>query len=156
MFFTKIAKIALWVFIVFGAIGSVVMAVQLTNAATMNGRIDGPNYWWVAPLGWVTTLVSASAVGTIVEISEHTSQTHELLWKMVYENKNSGLFVTNNPSAPMTASPSAPRTNNAGSVSKLSAIASGETPREDFWYCRDCGERNPNTAAICKGCGKYK
>jgi ribosomal protein L40E len=33
-----------------------------------------------------------------------------------------------------------------------------ETSEEqsDSWVCKECGERNPNTALSCKGCGAYK
>ncbi|ULQ59181.1 hypothetical protein K7I13_11845 [Brucepastera parasyntrophica] len=26
----------------------------------------------------------------------------------------------------------------------------------DYWLCKKCDERNPNTAPTCKGCGAYK
>ena len=26
----------------------------------------------------------------------------------------------------------------------------------DSWVCKKCGDRNPNTASSCKGCGAYK
>jgi ribosomal protein L40E len=27
---------------------------------------------------------------------------------------------------------------------------------DETWICKECGERNPNTALSCKGCGAYK
>lgn len=130
--FTKIAKVALWFFIIIGVIMSIVLAVKMSG--------------WIAPVGCVVTFVLASSIGTIIEISEHTKKTNELLYRLT--NSRGG--------APQTSTYGcAPQNNYQGTVSKLSAIANGDTVNE-FWYCTQCGEKNYGNTMICRGCGKYK
>lgn len=137
--FTKIAKVTLWFFIVIGVIMSVVLAVNLSSR--------GQNFWWIMPVGWIVTFVTASAFGTFVEISDHTRETNELLNRLTNSGGGAPQAGTYN---------GAPQNNYRGTVSKLSAIANGDTPNNDFWYCTQCGEKNSGNSMVCRGCGKYK
>lgn len=146
--FTKIAKVALWFFIVIGVIMSVVLAVSLSS-----GR---QNFWWIMPVGWIVTFVTASAFGTFVEISEHTRKTNELLSELANFRGGAPQNVTSGGAPQTEAHGGAPQSSYQGAVSRLSAIAKGDTPKDDFWYCSKCGEKNPANSLTCRGCGKYK
>jgi len=41
-------------------------------------------------------------------------------------------------------------------LSNVSPINPTVINSADSWICKKCGERNPNTASSCKGCGAYK
>lgn len=68
--FTKILKFVLWLYIIAGVVLSIVSVVEWDND------------WWSASLGILITFISASLIGTFVEISEHTQETNELLYKL--------------------------------------------------------------------------
>jgi len=41
-------------------------------------------------------------------------------------------------------------------LSSVSSINSNVLNSGDFWVCKKCNEKNPNTAPTCKSCGAYK
>lgn len=136
--FTKIAKVALWFFIVIGVIMSVVLAVSLSS-----GR---QNFWWIMPVGWIVTFVTASAFGTFVEISEHTRKTNELLSELANFRGGAPQNVTSSGAPQNVTSSGVPQ-----------ADANGDAPqKDDFWRCPQCNAKIPSFLAVCTRCGNHK
>lgn len=142
--FTKISKAALWLSIIGGIIVSIAV-----------GTMD-EGWGWFIPVGIISTFVVASGFGMLIEISENIQEIRYHLYEI--NNKMGVSCGANKPNAAYGVPQAPAEKNYSNTAARLSAIANGGTPDPvpDFWYCRNCGERNDKLASTCKGCGKYK
>lgn len=127
---TKIAKVSLVLFLIGGFIYSIIL-----------GSTADWSLWWIIPIGWILTFLSASTIGTVVEISDKASENQymlEELTTLVKSRKKEPTVGSQvlqshiSPSVPTNVYPSTP------------------------WRCPDCGESNDKHAQYCKNCGRYR
>lgn len=138
-FWTKLLKVVLVLYIIGGFVYSIILTATL-----------GGNFWWIVPVGWILTFLSASGIGTIVEISENTAahleterNSNSPIPNIQQQAKNTltDTVAPNFPKPPYTVSAnvnSAPEINNKR------------------WSCSKCGEVNDGGALHCVSCGNHK
>lgn len=170
-FWTKTLKVVQVLFIIGGAIYSLIAAIN--------------SKWWIAPVGWIITFFSAAGVGTIIEISENIAVRLEL------ENLKESDFTadsddpyamlrsgsgqqssenkSNDPYAILGYSSNSSKSGepvNENSVNPNLAYFKQSTQgvsskaeknpvsyeKKDYWVCPDCGEFNDLDVLICKRC----
>ncbi len=127
---TKVTNFSLVIFLIAGFIYSIVLA-----------NSTGWVLWWIMPLGWVVTFLSASTIGTLIEISNKASENQELLVKIITQLQSDG------------------QSDASGSSSSLLSRLKSDVPSTgsaEPWRCPDCGEVNDKNATFCKSCGRYK
>lgn len=129
---TKIAKVSLVLFMIGGFVYSIIL-----------GSTGDWALWWIMPIVWVLTFLSASVIGTVIEISEKASENQYMLDRLIGLVKNGG-------EEPVSG-------NSRGSLLKrLSSDSPNDGNAATPWRCPDCGEDNDKNAQYCKSCGRYR
>lgn len=138
-FWTKLLKVVLVLYIIGGLVYSIILTANL-----------GGNFWWIVPVGWILTFLSASGIGAIVEISENTAAHLEAERnsnspipniRQQVKNAHADTVTPYSPKPPYAAPAnvnSAPETNNRR------------------WSCPKCGELNDERTLFCISCGTHK
>ncbi len=129
-FWTKVLKVALFFTITGGVITSIWLAVS-----------SGGAMWWIAPLGIVITFFAASAVGTLVEISENIAM--QIDDEYQDDREYSSVQTESNPSEVAQTK--------KGVADPKPIKAVGE--KKDCWLCPDCGAANDFRVTACRKCG---
>lgn len=129
---SSIVKVVAWIYVVLGAIGSLVMG---NSAKEVFYGVDHINVI-VTLIGLVSIAGTAFVLFAIAQIMENTEECMSRLYKV--EHKPTGSAPTN------------------ASNSKMSLSAISSKPVGSEWTCPDCGKKNPTSVRTCKDCGYQK
>ena len=134
-FWTHILKAVLVLYIIGGFIYSIILAVTF-----------GTSFWWIVPVGWIITFLSASGIGTVIEISENTAARLEAEYiqddDSLQANDVSDVRITDDSFLPSSAA-----------KRQINKNHNASNYEEDGWVCPQCGESNGYDDAKCSKCG---
>lgn len=128
---TKITKAIGIICLIFGAIGSIWLAIA-----------GGGFLSFI--IGAFATLASVCGLMIFVEISEHLERCEYYLSKLSSAQTPQGLSYGS----------SSPPLRSANTMLNLSDI--GKSDSHGRWTCKKCGEPNSNGSRVCKGCGESR
>lgn len=128
--FTKIAKVILWIGVIAGFVGSIILGVGI-------GEIFGTSSltFPIMLVGWVVTFVAYALLGVLVEISSNIAESRDLQAEI--KSKLSGIELS--------------CVGNASSDVKSASIFPAGT-----WTCPNCDTLNSDDARFCSRCHSHK
>lgn len=128
--FTKIAKVILWIGLIAGFVGSIVLGVSI-GENTHNDSMTFP----IMLIGWVVTFVEFALLGVLVEISSNIAESRDLQAEI--KSKLSGIELA----CVGSASPD---------------VKAASNYRGGTWICPNCDTLNSEDSRFCSRCKSHK
>lgn len=119
-------------YIIGGIIG---LIVAFAIAKEFQGIAEDKGYEYSNKYFWWTFLLAPYGIAMVIALPDRKTQSKEYSTPSNSYSQNTG---------------------NSNSILSQSSSEKKVTKVGDKWRCPDCGESNPNSIRVCRGCGREK